>query len=201
MSGGFEWLDYATYRKYDLDKYELTLQDGTKYVISQEEGLRSMQDLNGNMLTIDDNGIHHTSGREIIFYRDGEGRITNVIDPEGEDIVYNYNSGGNLTEVTDREENTTEYKYGENGAPEHYLTSIKDPRGITPIRNEYDDDGRLVKHIDAFGNEITYNHDMDNNKEGVTDRLGRETVYEYDDRGNVVKLTDPLGNVTEYTYG
>jgi len=82
----------------------------------------------------------------------------------------------------------------------HGLLGIKDPLGDTPIRNDYDANGRLTDSIDAFGNKITYNYNLATNSEAVTNRLNQPTVYVYDNNGNVIKSTDALGNVTTYTY-
>ena len=196
VPGDFDWYDYSAFTPYNPAVFELTTQDGTKYLISKTEGLKEMTDLNGNKLTINNSGIHHTSGRSLLFTRDGQGRITRVTDPAGSYTQYTYDAAGDLVVFTDREGAVSEYGYNTT----HGMTSIKDPRGITPIRNDYDESGRLTKHTDAYGNEIIYNHDIDNNKERVADRLGRETEYLYDVRGNVTQVTDALGNITLYTY-
>ncbi len=82
----------------------------------------------------------------------------------------------------------------------HGLLTIQDPRGIQPIRNEYDNNGRLIRHTDAYGHTIDYTHDLNNRQEIVKDRLGNLTVNEYDDRGNVVRVTDARGGVTTRSY-
>ncbi|HRQ45261.1 MAG TPA: hypothetical protein PLB12_13020, partial [Candidatus Goldiibacteriota bacterium] len=202
VPGDIEWYDMYTDTIYDPNLYELTTQDGTKYVISQSDGLISMEDLNGNKLTIDANGIHHTSGKDISFTRDAEGRITRITAPDSKYISYGYDANGDLVEFKDRVQTAdstkgkSEYGYNET----HGMTSIKDPRGITPIRNEYDESGRLVKHIDAFGKEIVYTHNMAANTESVTNRMNKTVSYVYDERGNVTSMTDAMGQVTTYTY-
>jgi len=102
----------------------------------------------------------------------------------------------NFLSVKDRENNTTTFSYDAN----HYLKTINDPRGLQPLRNDYDADGRLVKTTDAFGKEVAYTHDLDNRRETITDRLGNPTIHEYDQNGNVTKTVDAGGGVTTYTY-
>lgn len=51
---------------------------------------------------------------------------------------------------------------------------------------------RLLKHIDADGNEIVYDHDVTGRQDVVTDRNGNPTVYVYEDRGLVTSVTDPV---------
>jgi len=63
---------------------------------------------------------------------------------------YVYNDNGELVSFTDAESNKTTFSYNNT----HELLAITDPRGVTPVRNEYDDSGRLAKHIDSFGKEI-----------------------------------------------
>ena len=95
------------------------------------------------------------------------------------------------------------------------------PRRHPAIRNEYDPNGRLLKHIDADGNEIVYDHDLDRSPGGghrpqrqpdglrlrraragdVGDRpAGRTTRYEYDAPANQTAVVDALGHRTEYAY-
>jgi RHS repeat-associated protein len=182
----------------DPNRYRLTLPDGRVLIIDQATGLESMTDANGNRLTITSAGIQHTSGKSVVFTRQGAAQnITRITDPAGNSINYNINLvTGDLDAVTDREGRTTTFTYDS----AHGLLGIRDPRGIQPIRNEYDASGRLIRHIDAFGNAINYTHSTGTNQEIVTDRLGNVTVNEYDADGNVVKVTDALGGVTARTY-
>ena len=53
------------------------------------------------------------------FGRDGKGRITSVIDPDGQEIKYQYDAQGDLIAVTDREKNTTRYDYSDERS--HYF--------------------------------------------------------------------------------
>jgi len=181
---------------YDPSQYQLTLPDGRVFLVDQDQGLQRITDLNGNTLTFTPNGITHSAGKSVTFARDVQGRITTITDPISNTLTYAYDAAGDLVSFTDRENNTTTFTY--NAA--HYLEDIHDPRGIQPIRNEYDESGRLLRHIDAFGKVISYTHNLDAPQEIVTDRLGQPRVLEYDARGNVVRETDPLGNVTLRTF-
>ncbi len=105
---------------------------------------------------------------------------------------------GDLISYKDRENNTTTFTY-EPTIP-HHLKSIVDPLGRTPIRNEYDASGRLIKHTDANGEEIVYTHNLAARVEIVRDRLNNETRFEYDPRGNVLKKRDALGHETAFAY-
>lgn len=196
--GNFDLLDSDTLQPFDPAQYQLTLPDGRVLLLDKAKGLQSMTDLSGNKLTITAGGVQHTSGKSIVFTRDtATQNITKITDPAGNFVSYSASlTTGDLTSVTDRENLTTNYTYDAT----HGLLTIKDPRGIQPIRNEYDASGRLIRHIDAFGKAIEYNHSFATNQEIVTDRLGSVTVNEYDADGNVVKVTDANGGITTRTY-
>ena len=132
----------------------LTTRDGRIFELGLADGVTRLEDLNGNHLTITPAGITHSSGQGIEFERDAEGRIERIVDPRGESLVYAYGAGGDLVSVTDQGGNATTFTYGLN----HYLEEIEDARGVTPIRNEYDADGRLARHVDAFGKVIEVDH-------------------------------------------
>jgi RHS repeat-associated protein len=196
VPGQAELFNYGDLRIYDPTLFRLTTADGTSYVVDQKLGVRSMTDANGNQLTVNASGIVHSSGKSVTFTRDAQGRITRITDPSGSAMSYAYDANGDLASFRDRENNETTYSYNST----HGLLTIKDPRGVQPIRNEYDDAGRLVKHTDAFGKTTTYERDLDGRRETITDRLGNVTVHEYDERGNVTKTTDPSGKVTTASY-
>lgn len=99
--------------------------------------------------------------------------------------------------------NVTKFEYDNHYLTEitdPHLTEITDPRGVTVSRNIYDDDGRLIKTIDADGNEINYSHNIDGREEIITDCNGGITQYIYDHNGNVTSQTDPTGNTITNTY-
>ncbi len=243
-----DWFD-STNTLADLQNYptlfRYTSAEGYKYLIDEIQGLQSVTDPNGNTLLISTNGLTWTNiytlsastqdsglgtnnpSLSIAFQRDGFGRITNIVDAAGNAMSYRYDTNNNLVTFTDRTGQTNGFAYtnlaGGASVPasRHYLISITDARGITPVQNEFDADGRLVGNIDAFGNAISYGHDIDNNREYVTNRLGQVTISEYDDHGNVTHViaadggetfstydedgnvlttTDPLGRTASYTY-
>jgi RHS repeat-associated protein len=129
-------------------------------------------------------------------------------------VRYDYDAAGNLWKVrklvdktlaaadpnTGYEVLTYEYDNTQFDPADHYITAIKDPRGLQPIQYLYDDAGRLTGTKDAKGNTIAIEHDITGRQEIVTDRAGNPTFYEYDDKGNVKSVTDCQGNWTRYTY-
>jgi RHS repeat-associated protein len=181
---------------YDPMRFKLTDVDGSIYIFHKKNGLEHIQDAAGNTIDIGHDGIIHSSGKSVKFIRDAEDRIISIVDPMGNNLIYNYDGYGNLIRFTDQEGNTTRFTY--NNA--HGLVDIIDSRGIKVARTIYDDNGRVIAHIDADGNRIEYEHDVQGRQEVIKDQLGRITVYEYDEDGNVVNVIDPNGKSTRYTY-
>ena len=127
-------------------------------------------------------------------------------------LVYNYDSYGNLATVEKLVEKgasqedsiyeSTTYVYTDyrHQPGVHYVTSIKDSRGIAPIQYIYDEDGRLTGTIDARGRKIKINHNITGRQEVVTDRSNNVTIYEYNERGNVTHSINSNGYTTIYKY-
>ena len=154
--------------------------------------------LNGNILTVDETGITHSSGTKIAFVRDTEDRIAEIIDPDGNAIHYSYNAVGDLVSVTNREGAITTLTYF--SQPAHFLDRIIDPLGHVGIRSEYDENGRLIAIYDADGNKISVNHNLADSQEIITDARGNQSIVVYDNRGNILSETNALGQTTLNTY-
>ncbi|MEA5574578.1 putative Ig domain-containing protein [Calothrix sp. UHCC 0171] len=183
---------------YNPSDYTLITKDGTKYNYNQYQGLKTVNDRNGNILTFADDGITSSTGVEIDFIRDAKGRITQIIDPDGKSLKYSYDANGNLIEFSDRTSNETTFKY--EGDRPHYLTEIIDPLGRTGVRTEYDEKGQISKIFDADGNALDINYNSAASRQTVKDPFGNTTTYVFDERGNVASEVDALGGVTARTY-
>ena len=180
----------------DARSYKLTTEDGTEIYIRAGKGVYKMEDRDGNVITVDEDGYHAEDGRSITFTRDAEGRIVKAEDPAGNVTRYAYDDAGDLVSVTDSADRTVTFTYDK----EHNLASITDPMGVAVARNEYDDDGRLIATIDADGNRVEYDYDVEGRTQSVKDRRGNTTVYTYDDNGNVLQTVDAYGNKTTNSY-
>ncbi|HVG07850.1 MAG TPA: RHS repeat-associated core domain-containing protein [Thermoanaerobaculia bacterium] len=189
-------VDPASQEPYEPRNVRLQTRDGRTFDLDLAQGLTRLRDTNGNELQIAASAITHSSGKSIAFTRDAQGRITEIADPLGRTLHYAYDAAGDLVTFTDQADRTTAFTYDSG----HRLLTIEDPRGIQPIRNDYDADGRLIRSTDAFGKVIELTHDLAAHREVVTDRLGHSRVLEYDDRGNVIRETDALGKITTRTY-
>ena len=126
------------------------------------------------------------------------GRISQILDPAGNPIIYGYDAHGDLVSVTDQIDQTATYRYLQ--TPAHYLEEAKDPMGHVVVRTHYDDQGRLASTQDAVGQGITYQFDVANFTETLTDAQLNVTTLVYDVRGNILSRTDPELATWTYTY-
>jgi RHS repeat-associated protein len=182
----------------DPKNYKLTLPDGSVYTLTQGVGLRQVRGPDGQTLTYSKSGVKHSLGQELKFLRDGQGRIEQVVLPDGKKLLYTYQPTGDLEMAIDQGGDITSFAYLPN-AP-HYLKDIVDPRGVRVSRNEYDDNGRLVATIDADGHRIEYSHDLGNRTEIIKDRRGNASTYGYDNEGRVIAESNALGETTLHEY-
>jgi RHS repeat-associated protein len=180
----------------DTDQWTLTRPNGQKIQVSVSFGVQAITDTNGNTLSIGPTGITSSSGPAVTFTRDALNRITAIRDPNANLLQYAYDSNGDLHTVVDQRNYTSQFAYDS----VHDLVSYTDPTGAQPIRNVYDDSGRLIQQIDAFGHVQDFTHNLAANTENFTDFLGNTTTYVYDNHGNIIQQTDPLGNVISSTY-
>ena len=204
-------IDTSTGEKIDLNVEENTLRIGQA---NDQAGVE--HEINGAVTKV------------IKIDYDASGRIEKIWAPMDQGgssptICYEYDAVGNLRKVrklTDRTAadpndayETLTYEYEDEmqrlSPTDHYITAIKDPRGVQPIRYEYDDAGRLIATIDAKGSRIAIDHDPAGRKETVYDRTDtakeNPTDYFYNARGNVTQVVKYVANVeqskTLYAYG
>ena len=183
---------------YNPADFRLVRKDGKVFHYNQFSGLKKVTDANGHVLTFQSNGIFHSGGDKIDFVRDSEGRISQIVDPDGNIIEYQYDSNGDLIAVTNQQGGITGYTYLNN--PAHYLEKVTDPTGRQAVRTEYDANGRLLATIDGDGNRIESNWDPANFTGTITDARLNVTTLVYDAQGNILEEIDPLGGVILRTY-
>ena len=194
------------------------------YVQTRGEAVLSrIERRNGTRVEFTENGVEHVTASgtrtpALAVERDDQGRIAAVY--AGESLTsqgtpgsiasarYDYDLRGRLAKVhrlRDRSNpanpvyDTVEYRYNNPDQP-YAITDIVDPRGITAMRTEDDENGRIIAAVDALGNRTEMDHAIAGRTETVYDRLGNPTTYLYDRRGNVTVTIDALGNRTTRTY-
>ena len=185
---GFPW---------NPDRFVLVAPDGNRFTYHESQGFLEAEDLNGNKITLNPNGISHSSGPNLIFTRDADGRITSVTDPASNTWSYSYDAEGNLATVLDPEGQLTTYHYLSD--PAHYLGNIVDSQGRMPRRFEYDN-GRLIAIIDENGNRQEATWDPAGFQGTRTDARGNVRIIDFNSRGNTTRELAADGSVTTYEY-
>jgi RHS repeat-associated protein len=191
-----ELVDDSSFATYSPQLYRYTMVDGTQFEISPTAGVKKITDRNGNVVTFGPGGILHSNGTGIVFTRDANGRIVAITDPTGAVRTYAYDGNGDLVSFTSAVGDVTRFSYDLN----HNVVDWKAPDGNSPMRNDYDESGRLIATTDARGNKVTFTHDVGASREIVLNRLGNQTVIDYDVAGRVLAETDALGGYRAFTY-
>lgn len=185
--------------RFNPDNYNLTMLDGTIYRYNQHAGLQEVEDTSGNTLTFNEDGITSSLGVSIQFLRDSQGRITEIIDPNGNSLRYHYDAAGDLVTYADQLDQQTQYQYLT--SPAHYLSRLIDPRGNIALEMQYDPiTGRATGLVDASGLPVISTFDVENMTESFTDRRGNTTTVRYDQNGNMLEIIDADGGRTLNVY-
>jgi RHS repeat-associated protein len=218
LAGGFRLFRHqadGSYLGMPGDNARLTLQSGT-YRLRETDGtlfafrtdglLDSVQDTNGNRITLGYTdgrltSLTHSNGSRFLLSYNGQGRLSQLTDQAGRLTSYTYDaSGEHLLSVTGPG-GTTAYTYdtGDGPAREHALLSITNPDG-THLYFDYDDQGRLIgQHRDGGVEPVRYVYDSPGGF-SMTDATNATTTLLLDDAGQVGQVRDPLGRVLIQRY-
>ena len=202
-------------------KYYFRTIDEDSYIFDEDGLLRRYEDFNGQGYSLEyENGqlvkAVKDNGENFRFsYSDEDSSLlTAVTDHSGRTVSYRYR--GRLLESVTSGDRVTVYGYSREG----FLSDVTDPRGITIVHNEYDEEGRVVRQYFPDDSEMVYTYDEDNEVTVVREKDGSESYhfhdmlmrntqnvyrdgseeYEYDERNLVTEETDRNGNITKYQY-
>jgi RHS repeat-associated protein len=203
---------YKSKMTWNGNGWDLRLKNGTVYVFGENQPLQAIRDRHGNQITFTrTNGqagnvtqITGPSGRWIRFNYDGANRITQATDNSGRSVAYTYDAKGRMTTATDVNGGVTTYTW--DACPTSSadtctrILSIKDPRNITFVTNEYDANGRVSRQTVADGSVSTIAYTVNSGKvtqADVTDGRGnvRRVVFNVD--GFPTSDTHALGEPEE----
>lgn len=187
---------YSFYGGYDYiekngDDLIYEKKSGEKYHFDENGYLLSITDRNGYALYFEYEEsllkrVRATENRWIEFYYNSEMLLTDVKDSVGRTVEYIY-IDGILRKAVSADGYFEIYTYDDKG----YLSSITDSEGICYLKNEFDQDGRVLKQFFPDGNSMSYSYDED--KIIFIDRNGSKTVYYHDSKFRHIK--------TEYEQG
>jgi YD repeat-containing protein len=207
----------------EVDSGQFTLKNKDKKTLKYDKNgkIISISDKNNNTLRVSYNHKGEidtliTPGGKIITFISSSGKILQITDNTGRSVKYKY-SGDNLAEATLPNGGTVRYSY-EAG----WITTVTDQNGVTYVKNEYDEKGRVTKQFDKNKNitEIIYNEDDKENvfifhATNVVERYrynernllsekvypdSTSEIYTYDICGNKDSVTDRFVRTTEYVY-
>ncbi len=111
-------------------------------------------------------------GGHVTTYGNDAGLPASVTRPEGNTLFTQMYTDGKVTGQTERGTDIGTLVYGEGE------TTFTDPTGETLV-DEYDEAGRLARHVDEAGNAIVMSYDAAGRRSAVTDRLGRTVRTTY----------------------
>ena len=187
--------------------WDLTLQDGTVYVMGDIAPLQAIRDRYGNTVTITRSGgqignitkITSPNGRWITFSYDGSNRVTQATDNIGRTVGYTYDASGRLWKVTDPANGVTEYTYDTS----HRMLTLKDARGITYLTNHYDANGRVDLQTQADSTTYQFAYTLNGSgkvtQTDTTSPRGFVTRYAFNADGHHTSLVEAVGTALERT--
>jgi RHS repeat-associated protein len=177
----------------------LTDTDQIVYTFSADGKLIRITEPNGNQINLahDKTGytLTDTVGREFRATFNSDGFIERLTGPEGHIYTYEY-SGNKLMAFHYPLGGVIRYTYNGDGL----LTSVTDANNHTFVTNEYDDQGRVVRQLDASGNPTTFTYSQSPFSTTIVDAENHATVHEFDSQYRLVRETDALGHSIVYGY-
>ncbi len=151
--------------------------------------------------------LNRGPGRGSLEFTHDEGKLLNVKDSYGNYLEYSYTDTGLLCSVTDNTGRTvlfdydhgclstvtaadglkTKYQYNDAGL----ISAVIGPDETVKLRNEYDEEYRVIRQILADGGEARYEYTENTIK--FTDRNDAVTTYVHDENGRIAETRYPAG--------
>lgn len=183
--------DFRILTKKPDGTFQIEEKSGTLIFFDKEGKLASIEDRNGNTLTLNYDAskllktIVDPSGQITTFIY-AYGKLVSIIDPAGRTVSYEY-SKDNLISVTDIGGCRTAYSYDS----EHNMTAIAGPSGKRAFFTINADD-RLERRVDEDGNNsLSYEYSKTLPEMAVTDAFGNQTTFSFDNNGLVTSIKHP----------
>lgn len=202
--------------------YEYEIKDSAQVIKTFDRygSLTKITNQNGNetKLSYDENlnlkSVTSAAGNTYQFTITEDGKVEKIQLPNGGVIAYEYDEENNLISYTDASGAVIRYEYDD----EHRMTAWYDGKGAKIVENTYDEEGRVVKQLDANGYQVTLEYNGSSTT--TIDGNGNQVTYHYDDSyrttsisygdgtqekstyadNRLVSETDSLGHTTKYGY-
>ncbi len=181
--------------------FTLTTKDNQIYRFTSAGRLDSIEDLNGNEITLSYDGGGLLSsveapGDRSITLTYSSGRLVTVTDPLDAVHAYAYDGSGDLVSVTDPEDGERTYTYDR-----HRLVTVTDQEAHQVVAYAYDEVGRVISQTDASDATIELSYDTPGKgATEVTDPEAEVSVFYFDAAHRTTDAIDPLDNRITYLF-
>lgn len=139
-------------------------------------------------------GFINENGDSVTFTRDGNGRDTGAVNPQGARTALVY-ADGFLKQHTDEMDRVTKFEYDEQGRMIRQMDALG---GISSI--EFDGNSRITARIDSRGNKTQYEYDVNGRLTKIILANGSTAKNVYDASGNLIREIDAAGFITTHVY-
>jgi hypothetical protein len=178
-------------------RYTVTRSDGSVWVVDTDDGLVSVAWSDGSTLAVTPTGLDLEPGADLVWTRDGNGRIEALTFPDATTVSYAYTSSGDLEVVTDQLGDEVTFSY----AGAHQLTSWAGEGRPPAATWTYDAEGRVVSVEDGegVGTALAAFDLEDFTVTLVGPDPGLTTVETYDLDGNLAEVAQNFGGESYVT--
>jgi RHS repeat-associated protein len=182
---------------------------GTKYLYPTRRQIH--KDWNGNSTIVEYDGFARITKKtysdnttERFEYDPNFSQLSRYIDQNGIVTRYEFDARGNITRIIEAdgrpEQRVIEYTYDQYGN-QRTIREIGDANTQEAYTQYfYDNQGNLIREIDAENNESTADHDIMGNVTLYTDKRGNDWVREYNNKGWITLRRSPEGLEQIYEY-
>lgn len=188
-----EPLNYTEGWTYDVGDRPLTYTNGRGKTTSFG------YDLKGNLVSERKPGLP-----AMVYVRDGDGRVTDMITPRGHTTTLGYDVAGNLRSSTNPLGDVTTWSYDSAGRMRTRTAAAGNEPGAVPASHRwawtYTADDRLATETTPLGHVTTRHYDPVGNVADVEHPDGGVTRYGYNAADQLTSETDPDGDATTTLY-